>query len=394
MACIFCGSRAHDYRQCVIGYRTRAATARPLTTGATDLAGQAPNVFIGKAGYPKVRAGILATPHDDEHDAPAAWAAHGTPIPEIVRRRTELVNSFTVSDIKAHGRFTDLLRDVSVAKRSVDVELTLARPVVHRLTINEDAAPHGPNVSLTGGRITQNVPVDTRVDKAASAADLTASDAIARLAKGGVDGYYLTKAFSMGNFGVAPERKLVPTRWSITAVDDIQAKELLVRVREARVGDCVAYYGGHLGNWYLLLCFDAPWQYELVEQYIGAKGAQAWTDHEPHQGRHDYAANTAGGYYAARLPIVERFADEGKQRAVLAIRIITDEYTTPLGVWVCREAVRKSLSATPLRFADRSLLVQYARESLKRMFGYDVDPVLARSVLLRDLFGQKRLSEY
>ena len=391
MACIFCGSRVHDYRQCTAGYRGQALR---VTTGRTELSGQAPNVFIGKAGYPKVRAGILSTPHDEDHDNPTRWAAQGLPIPEIVRRRTELVNSFTVADIRAGGRFADLVRDVSLAKRSVDVEVSLAKPVTPRLTINEDAAPHGPNVALTGGRVTENVPVDTRVGKASSATDLSASDAIAQLMKRGVDPYYLTKAFSMGNFGIPVERKLVPTRWSITAVDDIRGKESLARIRDYTVGDCVAYYGGHLGNHYLLLCFDAPWEYELIEQYIGAKGPQAWTDHEPHQGRRDYAASTAGGYYAARVGITDWLDTEKRQRAVLAIRIITDDYTTPLGVWVCREAVKKALSATKIRFADRGLMVQYARGFLKQKFGYEVDDALRKSFLMKSLFGQKRISEY
>jgi hypothetical protein len=393
MTCIFCGSRAHDYRQCTIGYRSVARQV-DAHVGKTELSGQAPNVFVGKFGYPKVRAGILSTAHDEEHDDPAAWARANMPIPEIVRRRTELVNSFTVADIKVGGIFTDLVRDVSLAKRSVDVEVSLAKPVVPRLTINEAAAPHGPNVALTGGRITENVPIDTRVDKAAAATDLNASDAITRLTKRGVDPYYLTKAFSMGNFGIPVERKLVPTRWSITAVDDIRGKESLVRIREYTVGDCVAYYGGHLGNYYLLLCFDAPWSYELFEQYLGEKGAQVWTDYEPYQGRHEYASSTAGGYYAARVGITDALDTQRRQRAVLAIRIITDEYTTPLGVWVCREAVRKALSATPITFADRGLMVQYAREFLKKAFGYDADNALKRSRLLKELFGQKRLSEY
>ena len=85
---------------------------------------------------------------------------------------------------------------------------------------------------------------------------------------------------------------------------------------------------------------------------------------------------------------------EKRQRAVLAIRIINDDYTTPLGVWVCREAVKKALSATKIRFADRGLMVQYARGFLKQKFGYEVDGALSKSFLMKSLFGQKRISEY
>ena len=79
---------------------------------------------------------------------------------------------------------------------------------------------------------------------------------------------------------------------------------------------------------------------------------------------------------------------------MLAIRIITEEYTAPLGVWVVREAVRKALATEPVRLSDRDAAIGYARKIAMERFGYDIDPLLRRSKLVKNLWGQKRLSEY
>ncbi|MEK6809261.1 MAG: hypothetical protein AABY40_01175, partial [Nanoarchaeota archaeon] len=66
----------------------------------------------------------------------------------------------------------------------------------------------------------------------------------------------------------------------------------------------------------------------------------------------------------------------------------------PLGVWVCREATRKSLQEKPLAFADQSLMMKYAEELIKRKFGFDINLLLKESRLLKVKREQKRLFEF
>lgn len=77
------------------------------------------------------------------------------------------------------------------------------------------------------------------------------------------------------------------------------------------------------------------------------KEIKASTDVEDFYGRKTYASNTAGGYYAARLPILEYLEKEKKQASVIAIRIELPSYWASLGVWVCREAMKKTLDRKP-----------------------------------------------
>ena len=46
------------------------------------------------------------------------------------------------------------------------------------------------------------------------------------------DEYTLSKILSVGVLGLKKDKKLVPTRWSITATDDILAKNLLRKIRD------------------------------------------------------------------------------------------------------------------------------------------------------------------
>jgi len=398
MACIFCKSKFHDYRSCPVQYKLRKR--QDLNLFKQDYFGKAPNVFIGRHGYPRIRVGILGAEQYTQQDDPQGWSRQGIPIKDIVELRSTLINSHFQTTIKGfNDRFAEIAREVSLARRPVDVEIGLKEKPRFRISFNEDLAPHGPNVQLRQARITENVPVDTRVEKAASAQDLLAGDAIGKLSEKGVDGYFLTKAFSMGNFGLPLERKLVPTRWSITAVDDIIGKRKLDEVKRYAESDCVAHFGGHLGNYYLILFFDHVWEYELFEQYVPSQRRSddevtAETDYEPYAGRKDYVHETAGGYYAARIGVIEHLALRHRQAAVLVIRIITEEYTMPLGVWVVREAARKALAEPPMRFADRNLMLSYAQSFMRTRFGYDIAPLIKRSLLVKSLWGQKKITEF
>ena len=81
-------------------------------------------------------------------------------------------------------------------------------------------APTGPNGSLIKAKITSNSKIHTKVDKVVSDIDLKSVDAMVYLHKNDFDENFLSKILSIGTLGIKKNRKLVPTRWGITAVDD------------------------------------------------------------------------------------------------------------------------------------------------------------------------------
>ena len=117
------------------------------------------------------------------------------------------------------------------------------------------------------------------------------------------------------------------------------------------------------------------------------------TDYEGYNGRKTYAENCAGGYYSVRMAILEKLAQIKRQSSVLALRFITGEYAMPLGVWCTREATRKALQNS-MQFSSRELMLKYARNLIKKKFNYDLDNLLNKSLLLKNIKTQRKLTSF
>jgi hypothetical protein len=363
--------------------------------------GQSPNVFVGRFGYPHVNVGVLSVEHYEEHDNPLLWSKENYDIATIINLRSSLVNSNFKAQITGFKeRFMEMSKEVGMAEKPVDVEIGLSKKPVFSLSFNQDTMPHGPNVELKKARITENPKIPGIVDKVADDTDLKASLAINELYKKEIDEHYLTRLLSIGTLGVKKQRKLVPTRWSITAVDDTLAKSMIKDVKDYNLHNYAVFFGGHLGNYYVAIFFPEVWSYELFETYVGkstwhdSEEVTTMTDYEGYDGRKDYASNTVGGYYAARLAVLEYLKKVKRQSSVLLLRFITGEYYAPLGVWVVREATRKALANKPLIFDSRDLMLKYVQGLVKKRFGLNVEPILRQSILLSNVKTQRKLGEF
>ncbi len=372
--------------------------------GKEDFSGSSPTPFVGHHGYPFLNVGILSIPEvkDDawEYDAPRHWGESGYDIPKIIEFRSNLINSRFKAHAQDNSRFLDISKEVAMAYKPVDLEVSLDDKPRFRLSAQAEVAPMGPNAELKNVTITSNTSIPRKVDKVVDDYDMRSVEAVKYLYDNEFDENFLTRLLSIGTLGVKKNRKLVPTRWSITATDDILANHLFAKVKQLNEMDYCAYFGGYLGNYYLVLCFPEKWSYELFEMYMPKASFNTsdevafTTDYESFYGRKDYAHNCAGGYYAARLPILEKFKDLKKQATVLVLRFITGEYAVPLGVWVVREAVRKAMQSRPVSFESKELMLNYARLIAKKKFGFEVDQILKESRILEGMKHQRKISEF
>ena len=358
--------------------------------------GSTPTPFVGHFGYPNLNVGIMAVPEEKDatlYDAPRYWAANKYDIERVMGLRSSLINSrFNLNVKKTNNKMLDIAQEIGMASKAADVEVKLKQKPQFRVNYSNVLAPSGPNATLENAKLTSNVKVAVQVEKAVSDTDLKSVEALNSLFSKGFDENFLSRLLSVGNLGLGKNRKLVPTRWSITAVDDTVAKNIIDEIKDYSTTEYSAYFGGHLGNYYLILCFPDVWSYELFETYLptGAFG----TDYESFDGRKEYASNTVGGYYAARLAVLEGLKGMRKQGSCLCLRFITDEYTNPLGVWVVREAARNSMKSKPLVFGDRELMLTYAKQFIKKKFGYDLSVILGKSIILNTIKTQAKLGQF
>src|SRR3989304_2189305 len=371
-----------------------------------------PSVFVGsKLHYPLVNVGILSPLQRDDnawlYDQPKYWADNNFQINEVVKLRDSLLNSrfqSNVRDVTSNSstskKFVQLAQEIAVASKPVDVEIELRNKINVGRNKDQILTPHGMRAGLKAAKIVSNVKVDRKLDKVIND-DIKATEAMKTLYKHNFSEYVLSKILSIGVLGLKKNRKLVPTRWSITATDDAIGKQLLEKVKKNKwIENYELFYGSFLGNHYIIMLFPSSWSYELVELYLPGSSwnqsnrIRASTDFEQYSGRKEYAYATAGGYYASRLPIIEYLDKINRQAGVFVMRLETPSYWAALGVWVCRESARKCMNKKPLEFSSEAEFLESANKISMIKFGFDPSDFLKRSRLIEQIRTQKSLGDW
>jgi len=366
-----------------------------------------PSVFVGsKLRYPLVNVGILSPLERDEdawvYDDEKYWADNNFQISDVIRLRDSLLNSrfqSRVHDARLNKKFVELAKEIAVASKPVDIEIELKNRLNVGRKTDRITKPQGMRAGLKKAKITSNVKIHRKIDRVMND-EIKASEGIEYLYKNNFNEYTLNKILSVGVLGLKKNKKLVPTRWSITATDDTIGKNLLKQIRDYKwIEDYELFFGEFMGNCYLILLFPNVWSYELFELYLPGSSwnpsqeIKASTDFENYYGRKNYASATAGGYYAARLPILEYLNKVKRQASVLAIRIETPSYWAALGVWVVRESVRKALKRK-MEFASKEELIDSAKKIGEIKYNFDPGDIMKKSRLLEQIKTQKNLVEW
>ncbi len=307
-----------------------------------------PSVFVGAYGYPKVLVGPMVPPiHGDTLllDSPELWL--GKNLEEIVNYRLSLVRGVQSVSVKSpQGRYVENLQELSMSSKSTDSELEFIKNVRPLTTIDGESPPFGPigeikTVKFSGSSSDKNI---ERVfyDK-----DLLAQDAVLDLYNRGIEISRIQKCFSIGMMG--KNRKLVPTRWSITATDGMISKSLIEEISNFDVVDyCLIFSYEHLGNLYSVIMFPSRWMFEMQEAWYDQEGNIGFgSDFEDMKGL-DHYPETTGAHFSSRLAVVEYLQSKKIQAGVMVLREIRPEYAIPVGVWQVREGVRMALKQKPM----------------------------------------------
>ena len=114
-------------------------------------------------------------------------------------------------------------------------------------------------------------------------------------------------------------------------MDDTLGKKLIAQGKDRQIlGEHRLYDGDYLGNRFFVMLLPEVWGYELFETFlptlsmIESDRIKYTSDHELYDGRTKYAQHCAGGYYAARLPVLEALEREKRQGRALVLRVISE----------------------------------------------------------------------
>ena len=306
-----------------------------------------PSVFVGSYNYPKVFVGPMVPPiHGDTSllDRPEKWK--GKSLEEIVNFRLNLVRGIQkVSIDQTEGRYIENLQEVTMSSKPTDSDLIFQKFTSPKISLDGESAPFGPIGEIKSAKFSSTSSVKS-IEKTFYDTDLKAQDAVLNLYNSGIEISKIQKCFSIGMLG--QKRKLVPTKWSITATDDIISKSLSDEVLEySLIDSCRVFSYSHLGNSFSIVLFPHRWIYEMIEAWYSNGVLGFGSDYEDARGI-DHPPAIAGAYFAAKLGVLEYLSKKKIQAGVIILREIRPEYAVPVGVWQVREGIREAMKQKPI----------------------------------------------
>ena len=348
-----------------------------------------PSVFVGSYGYPKVWVGPMLPPiHGDTTilDSPEDWL--GKSLEEIVNYRLSLVRGIkSIQVSNPDGKYIESLQEVAMASRPIDSDIEFLKKTAPVTSIDGESPPFGPIGEVKTAKFS-NSTSDKNIQKIFYDKDLLAQDSVLELYNKGIEITRIQKCFSIGMFG--KNRKLVPTRWSITATDDMISKSLISKIMQFDIIDSYEVFSfNHIGNFFSVIIFPNRWMFEMQEAWYDQQGNIGFgSDFEDGRGLDHYPV-TAGAHFASRLGVAEYLFTNKVQAAALVLREIRPEYAVPVGVWQVREGIRMALKQKPT-------LVSSFEEGLDvacKRLSIDKKEWLAKSNLQKALM-QKSISDF
>ena len=369
-------------------------------TDKLDIAGSSPTeVFVGRWGYPKVFVGPMVPPEFGDTSllgTPERWRYIS--MEDIVNFRSKLVRGMHVANVHdvEKGKMEEKLRDLALAERPADVEVEFLKKPIARVNFFDEVQPFGPSADMKNFEV-GNVRSDKQLEKKYGDTDAVATTAMVELYQRNMPVSQIQRALSAGTLGLGKNRKFVPTRWSITAVDDTLSKNNREEVKEFEPIDVIyAYYDEALDNRWLIFFMPGNWQYESIEAWWpgtvwneGGKEISMIGSYEGYKGRSKYA-EMGGCYYSGRLAVTERLQLLQKQAKVLILREVHEGYIMPVGVWNVREHVRQTLATEPVVLHTKEEMFSY----IERKLDIRRKDWIKNSRVLSDMLTQRTINDY
>lgn len=349
-----------------------------------SLFGPTPQIFVGANGYPRVMSGPMTSIKMDNDlsrkaSNPSGWV--GLSFKDIIELRFNLIRGKQSTFVKRSSNIVsnsihEKLQEISLSTSPVEVEGQFKKLSSFDFTVNPEIQPMGPSGFLNRFEITSNPKIPHKVDSVLHD-ELKSNAQIFELYSNKFDIYYLQGILSSGITGKLENSKVVPTRWSITATDDMIGKELIPKLRQFTSIDQIEVRQGNiLGNYYTVILLPGNYNFENIESWFPGNifsinseepniiiDREGFISREIYRGKSTYSKQ-AGGYYAARLPILEHLVSRKRQARILSIREITPEYLIPVGVWEVREGIRLTCSKSPIIFNYKQEILEFLNDKM------------------------------
>ena len=245
----------------------------------TSISGSTPpSVFVGSYNYPRVYVGPMLPPiHGDTSifDNPEKWGEFR--LEDILNLRLGMIRGIKPIRVDSMSdRYVEELQAVALSLKSSESDIVFdghvgnTTQVISRIENNtlDTSVPFGPVGMVQSARFSGLSAPSRQIQNTYYDTDMSASDAMMTLYNSGIAMSVIQRCLSVGMLGGRQKRRLVPTKWSITAADSVISSKLLSDVIEYDLIDsCRVFYYAHLGNIFVIVLFPRRWMFELVEAW-------------------------------------------------------------------------------------------------------------------------------
>jgi len=359
-----------------------------------DFSARIPGTFVSRFGYPDVSLGVThsLTGSDLSFLSNQEISKSKQPMQNIIDSRMSMLSIQKKGNVKAFDSQSIVVQHVALSKRNPTVDISLIDKPKFSFSVEPNTPPFGGRAELRRISESENIVLDKLAGKVYYDTDLKSKDAISMLSKK-FDEQRISEILSSGAIGIGNNRRMVPTRWSITATDDTIGSQIIDRIKlYEKVDSPKIFMGNYFGNYFYVLLFPRVFSYELIENYMPTNSVMH--DFELINKRTKYAYDTAGGYYAARLAILEYLDKNKVQASIIALRLISKEYNTPLGVWVVREAVRNAMNNKHINFDDYDIMIKFIISHVKKHHAFNATDMFKDSIILDYIKKQKTILDF
>tara|TARA_Y100000034_G_scaffold13254_1_gene13912 strand:- start:126 stop:1301 length:1176 start_codon:yes stop_codon:yes gene_type:complete len=356
-----------------------------------------PEVFVGRWNYPNIYTGLLApNTHGDTQilSSPELWHKNKLPISNILKFRNQLIYGRTQSHIKKlKTKFLSVLKEIAMTHKSISTEFNLKEQITRNLE-KESRVPMIPRAAdLNSAKLEENAPVKPKIDYLVNDTEVKSTIAIRELHKAKIPNSTINKILSAGLLGLKKNRRLVPTRWSITAVDDTISKEKLLGIKLlSEISEFQVFSADYVGNHYHFLLIPDKFSFEVIEISLKSTFSEKaiWTDYETFFKRKKYADSVTGAYYANRLALTEHLEKIKRQASCVVFREIRPQYYAPLGVGILRQISREAFTKKPQKFNT----LQEALNKIQSELRQPISNYTSKSYILNNLGKQRKLTQF
>ncbi len=334
----------------------------------TNIYGKSPEFFASSKNYPDISFGssVSISKPISIHEL------FGKSYDEIIKARLSNIIAKRYGTPKTFDRLTEVMQALAMSKKPIYTEVELSKKPRLLLRLSPNTYPVGPSSPVKRLIEAENPKIPKKVYELYNE-KINAELGVLELYVRGFDYYYIQRLFSAGVLG--RNKKIVPTRWSITAVDGIISKFNKKKVlRNPVINNIMVFTSYFLFNKFVVLMMPGPWAFENFEAWApkttwGAKNSYLITEEfESAKGRKTYAESQAGAYYAVRNVVLEYLAKIKRQASVVVIREVYEGYNIPVGVWQIRENVKNALEKEYKKFESTKEAEDYINTLLRIPF--------------------------